>query len=440
MVTSFYRWWIRLGFALVLVAMVARPCSADLQDLMKPKGRKILFLGDSNTYTGLYIAYVEGYLRTRFPAEPWELINLGLPSETVSGLSEPDHPYPRPDVHERVDRALARIKPDVVFICYGMNDGIYYPFAEKRLAKYKQGTESLVAKIEKAGAKVVLMTPAPFDSVPVKKNLLAAGAPKYSWMKPYEGYDDVLRKYSDYLLTWRTKGYTVVDAHAAVHRFLKALRMKEPKYTISGDGIHPNPTGHAVIAFEILRKLKVPAEADRVEFKFAAGKASRGKGGAFEVMKNSTRVRFTGNWLMPGDPRWHPQLDKIEHVQERFNQWPLVIRGLPAGKYEIVAGKPAKNVGTATAAEFAKGVSIGRFHDLAIFAGNEKLGADIRARQQKTGLAWLTEIGHKRPGTPRLGGFAKIIAADAKERAELMEMLRHRGQGQWQGFLIRRID
>ena len=32
-----------------------------------------------------------------------DIVNLGLGSETVSGLSEPDHPYPRPDLHERID-------------------------------------------------------------------------------------------------------------------------------------------------------------------------------------------------------------------------------------------------------------------------------------------------------------------------------------------------
>ena len=57
-------------------------------------------------------------------------INLGLPGETVTGLSEPGHPFPRPNVHERFGRVLAGGKPDLVFACYGMNDGIYYPFSD----------------------------------------------------------------------------------------------------------------------------------------------------------------------------------------------------------------------------------------------------------------------------------------------------------------------
>src|SRR5262245_12949866 len=85
-------------------------------------GQRVLFLGDSNTFAGLFIAYLDGYLFTRFPEQKYELINLGLPSETISGLSEPDHPYPRPNVHDRLEKALTETKPDVVFACYGMND------------------------------------------------------------------------------------------------------------------------------------------------------------------------------------------------------------------------------------------------------------------------------------------------------------------------------
>src|SRR4051812_8168051 len=77
--------------------------------------KRILCLGDSITYGGLYIDYLDGFLSTRYPRQRWEIINLGLPSETVSGLSEPGHAggkFPRPDLHERLTRALEKTKPD----------------------------------------------------------------------------------------------------------------------------------------------------------------------------------------------------------------------------------------------------------------------------------------------------------------------------------------
>ena len=390
----------RIALCLITAALLASPCQADLQDLMKAKGRKILFLGDSNTYAGLYIAYVEGYLRTRFPEEPWELINLGLPSETVSGLSEQDHPYPRPDVHERVDRALAKIKPNIVFICYGMNDGIYSPFSEERLKIYKERTELLVAKIEKAGAKVVLITPSPFDATPIAKNLLPKDAPKFSWMKPYEKYDaEVLRKYSDYLLEWRKKDYVVVDAHAAVNRFLKAMRVKEPKYTVSGDGIHPNPTGHAVIAFEILRELKAPAEVDRVEIDFKTGKAAQGDALQVEAKKDSLSFGWKTKLPMPGDPRWDKRLEDWEPHQEPFNRLIMKIVGLPKGAYEILKSKQI--IGSATDEDLANGISLTSFRDFSQNVQSNRLGKLIQDRQQIMGPAWLSDIAYKRPGTPK---------------------------------------
>ena len=94
------------------------------------------------------------------------MVGIGLSSETCSGLSEPDHPFPRPDVHERLDRALAKVRPDVVVACYGMNDGIYYPFGEDRFKAYQNGVNRLIEKVHATGAKLILLAPPPFDPVP----------------------------------------------------------------------------------------------------------------------------------------------------------------------------------------------------------------------------------------------------------------------------------
>ncbi|HEY2911579.1 MAG TPA: lipolytic enzyme, partial [Gemmataceae bacterium] len=134
--------------ALPVLLVLASPLAAA-DDLFRDHNR-IVFLGDSNTFAGRFIAYLEAYTRLRHPDRQLELINLGLPSETVSGLSEPDHPYPRPNVHSRLAAALAKTKPNVVVACYGMNDGIYYPFDEERFRKYQDGFRKLIADCEKA--------------------------------------------------------------------------------------------------------------------------------------------------------------------------------------------------------------------------------------------------------------------------------------------------
>src|SRR5262245_55698622 len=210
----------RLALLAALAAAGAAAAADPLAD-----GRRVVFLGDSNTFAGRFIAYLDAHLVTQLPDRKVNLINLGLPSETVGGLSEPDHPYPRPNIHDRLAAALAKTKPTSVVACYGMNDGIYYPFDEERFRKYQDGYRKLISDCEKAGAKVVLMTPAPFDPKPLKDKVQAKGADKYSWLKPYAAYDDeVLKRYSEWLVTFRDKGYLVVDAHSALRAHLVRMR------------------------------------------------------------------------------------------------------------------------------------------------------------------------------------------------------------------------
>ena len=72
--------------------------------------KRILFLGDSIAYGGQFVDYIDAYLRARVPERSFEIINIGLPSENLSGLTEPGHAggeFPRPNLHERLARALA---------------------------------------------------------------------------------------------------------------------------------------------------------------------------------------------------------------------------------------------------------------------------------------------------------------------------------------------
>src|SRR5690606_17748012 len=116
--------------------------------------KQILFLGNSITYAGDYVTLFESFYLTPNPASTAEVINVGLPSETVSGLSEPGHAdgaFPRPWLFSRLNSVLEKTQPDVVFACYGMNDGIYLPFDEERFTAYKVGMERLRAELKRAG-------------------------------------------------------------------------------------------------------------------------------------------------------------------------------------------------------------------------------------------------------------------------------------------------
>ena len=362
-------------------------------------GERIVFLGDSNTYAGGFIAYLDTYLTTRFPDKKFELINLGLPSETVSGLSEADHPYPRPDVHERLDRALAQTKPDVVVICYGMNDGIYSPFSKERFAKYREGMHQVIDRVRKAGAKVILHTPAPFDPLPLRGKVQPATAAKFSWLKPYKDYDQVLTRYSDWLLTLRGKGLIVADPHTAIRRYLSAVRKSDPQYVISADGIHPNATGHWLIAQEILRAWHAPAEVDTAEINVATSKKVRGKIEGLEVNNSEIRLTWRTRLPLPADPRWRRGLAEEEKISDRLNQQRLIVLGVPHERYELFEGD--RRLGEVTRKELTGGLDMTRFADLSTNRRSAESGKLVEKRQRLLGLAWLTAVGHKRPDTPK---------------------------------------
>lgn len=232
----------------------------DVQTLLQAK--RVLFLGDSITFAGDYIAILEKELLLQHGKAIPELINLGLPSETCTGLSEPEHPFPRPNVHERAERALSALQPDVVFICYGMNDGIYFPFAEERFAQYQQGIRDLLAKVRQAKARVVLMTPPPFDPLPLREKgtLLPPGAEKYSYSKIYENYDaEVLQRYAEWIMTLENEVDLLIDLHTPTNAYVAGKRLENPTFSMSPDGVHVNSEGHEVLASVILDRLGIAA-------------------------------------------------------------------------------------------------------------------------------------------------------------------------------------
>ncbi len=242
-----------LRFFLLLLFALATACADDFL----PGAKRILFLGDSITYSGQYVDEFETFLLIAHPERRITVINCGLPSETVSGLTEAGHAggkFPRPDVHERLDRVLATVKPDLVFACYGMNCGIYLPFDEGRFAKYREGIEKLRAKVKAAGAEIIHLTPAAFDPVPIKPRLKSAEEAKDG--DQFEGYDDVLGRYAAWLMEQKEKqGWRVIDVHSAMNAALKEARKNDAAFTFAKDGVHPNEAGHHVMAQAIITGL-----------------------------------------------------------------------------------------------------------------------------------------------------------------------------------------
>lgn len=237
---SFGQFMALLTVAVAADAPAEKPAAVESgQRQLLEKSRRIVFLGDSITAAGQYVADFDAWLLTqKLPRMPL-VIDAGLPSETVSGLSEEGHAggqFPRPDLFERLDRVLAKTRPDLVVACYGMNCGIYQPLSDERFERYKQGIEKLKQKVEAAGATLVLVTPPLFDD---------------SRAKNYFSYNAVLDHYAAWLLDQRCRGWLVIDLHVPMARALAERRQSDAGFTFQPDAVHPNTAGHWFIAQQI---------------------------------------------------------------------------------------------------------------------------------------------------------------------------------------------
>ncbi len=265
-----------------------------------PGVHRIVFLGDSITQSGQYVDDFEAFLFTEFPARKFEVINVGLSSETVSGLSEPNHAdgkFPRPDLHERLDRVLAKTKPDLVFACYGMNDGIYLPLDEERFAKFREGMSRLREKCAAAGAQIIHLTPPVFDPGPHPKTEF--------------NYNDVLDRYSAWLLEQRANGWRVIDVHGAMKEALAKHRATDPEFRFAKDGVHPDAAGHLVMAIVLIDALAPTESAHFRNILESEWARTPGGNGWFDAVRK--RERILGDaWLAdaghlrPGAPKALP--------------------------------------------------------------------------------------------------------------------------------------
>ena len=231
-----------LAATLVLIGLGT---SLRAQDIDTLNGKRTVFLGDSITQDGRYVNYASYYLNRLYPEKNFDIIGLGLSSETISGLSEENHAggkFPRPNLFERLGRVLEKSKPDVVFACYGINCGIYQPLDEKRFAAFQDGVNKLITQCKEAGVKEIFLVTPPIHDDP--KAVVTE-------------YDKVMTAYAAWQMTLKIPNVHVIDLHTAMRKARDAR--KEP---FSGDRVHPGDDGHLLMAKTILEGIgvKIPDE------------------------------------------------------------------------------------------------------------------------------------------------------------------------------------
>jgi lysophospholipase L1-like esterase len=235
----------RREFIIAGVALGLYTCRTDKNLLTT--SQRIIFIGDSITFQGGYVRNLELELAKK---GDFEVFNFGKSSETVSGLSEADHPFPRPVLFERLDKILSTTRPSITFLYYGINDGIYSPFNQKRFDAYKNGLDRAINIIHESGSQIILLTPSPYvgDNKVNNKNL---PLDEYSYKAPYCHYnEEVIRVYAKYILQLGDKRLSrTIDIYHPL--------LKNKAIAFDSDPIHPNAIGHKIISDTIKQELNI---------------------------------------------------------------------------------------------------------------------------------------------------------------------------------------
>jgi lysophospholipase L1-like esterase len=280
----------QLYSALILLISSSLFFAQDNQNILLG-GKRILILGDSITMDGTYVSFMEYYLESLYPDKKFDIISIGLGGETTCGLTEPGH-IKRPCIFSRLDSALSKIRPDLVFACYGMNDGLYNPQSPRRFKAFKNGILKLIKKLKAAGARVIILTPTVFDPLHIPGKVLKDNEKGYTFSKPYYKYDNVLADYSRWIMSIKIKDVQTIDIHSPMKEYLLKRRKEDPKFFINKDGIHPTPLGHLFMTKIIFNSTGIPIHIKDLDNEFKKDTSNT----LFNLINKQRQIRSKG-WL-----------------------------------------------------------------------------------------------------------------------------------------------
>lgn len=218
-------------FVIVLALVGPPPADAPKKCQLK-QGDTIVAIGDSITEAGGYLRDIDAVLAQQYPKlKLAKVINKGISGQKAEELAA------------RFDKDVVKLKPTFVTLSIGVNDvwhRLGKPLDKKDVAFYKKNVAKMVDQAQKAGIRVILLTPT-----------IVGEDPKTEANKRLVAFVKAEKEIA------AEKKCQIVDLHGM---FLKALTKKpaDKKTWLTFDGVHMNPPGDAIMAIGVLRALGVP--------------------------------------------------------------------------------------------------------------------------------------------------------------------------------------
>jgi lysophospholipase L1-like esterase len=303
--------------------------------LLLKEGDQLAIVGDSITEQRRYSQIMETYLTVCVPQLKVAVRQFGWGGETAEGF------------RRRMESDCLRFKPTVATFAYGMNDSHYRPYDDVNGLWYASNYTAIVRAFKAAGARVVVGTPGSLGT------LHKAGAT-----------GGTLDERNLNLCTMRdldirvaeSEGVRVADIFwpmlQAAHEGEIRYGTPEKPYALPGpEGLHPNWSGHLVMAHCFLRALGLDGEIGTFKVDLKGGHAEASAGHKVESFANgeltltSTRYPFCDGGATNDTKAIRGGMSLVPFNQE-LNRLMLVVTNIGAPRCQVIWGG-ATNVYTA---------------------------------------------------------------------------------------------
>ena len=343
------RWFLYYGCADSLVGVVTAPKAAfaGVQSFYLKNNDTVVFYGDSITEQNLYNQWVEYYAVTRFPKRRVHFYGAGVGGDRVTGGGGGP-------IDQRLARDVFPLKPTVVTIMLGMNDGAYQATTDAIQATYVSGYEHILQSIRDHApdARITLLGPSPFDDVTRPTRFTG-------------GYNGVMQHFADLDkgLAQKFAG-TCIDLNQPVVAALQKAQAIDPMMAklLLPDRVHPDLLAHWVMAEALLKGWNAPAVVSAVTIDGRAGTALDAQNAAVnQVTKDNRALRWTETenslpLAFIRDNATQDLLLKVSDIQEQLNQESLRVVNLDPGSYTLTLDETS--LGAFQAQELQQGINL----------------------------------------------------------------------------------
>ncbi len=380
-------------------------------------GDVVGFIGDSITHVVYrplgYVEMLEQYYLSRFPEQEIEFRNLGSEGYRATNTL---------DIYDS-DPAFRGLSKAVIML--GTNEAILKYSTDE----YITDMEALVGKLKAEGleSKNILLLSPPVCDQYCAMNYDANGNMRWT-------YEDRLLEYMDALEAKAPEwGVEYLNLHAPMAALTEEMQKEDNRNTLTTDCIHPNATGHRVLAYYILEAQGLADEP--LSELTAAGQGAKGEVlSLHDTLTESYLCERGMTGFLHSETLPIPAAESVRDFQAFFGEAALLyekifrIEGLKeAASYRILFGET--ELGSFTGRELAEGIDLGVLETHPQRAAMEQIDALSRKRHQNTvsyrGM-WVDVMMHRAGFTPEqiTAKYEAWRAADQELQHQMRRLVR----------------